>query len=296
MNASAHLAQGVSPVFGLNVLPPMQGAAFPVHKVSEPGVHLAWTPFRHLEAAAHFSQGALPEALHEVPTTQGLWHTVSVVVVHASLIPASPHFIEHALQGAFPLSDHVLPASQGFAAALHTVLAVGLQAVWAPSAHFLSHFLQGALPEALHVEPAAQGTWHTVFDLAVQVSFTPAGSHLESAAHAAHFSLPVSEKVWPPMQDAASPVHTISEPGVHRALTPFVQTEAAAHFLHGALPEALHVVPAAHAMWHTVSDLGVQAVFTPAPHFLHLRPTRKTERWEEEERVKRRDGNGKTEE
>ena len=187
------------------------------------------------------------------------------MIVHAALgPPVHSKVAAQVLQGAFPLSDHVLPASQDFATALQIVLALATHAVWTPSAHSRLHVSQGALPEALHVEPAAQGTWHTVFDVAVQVSLTPARSHLESTAHFSHGSLPDFEKVWPPMQDAASPLHTVSEPGVHRALTPLSQVEAAAHFVHGALPEELHVMRAAHATWQTVLVVAVQAALVPA--------------------------------
>ena len=67
-------------------------------------------------------------------------------------------------------------------------------------------------------------------------------------------------------QGAIVPLHTMSESGMQAAWTPAVHVELAVHFWHGAFPEA-EKVPAAHATWHTVSVVLVQAVFTPAsPH------------------------------
>ena len=42
--------------------------------------------------------------------------------------------------------------------------------------------------------------------------------------------------------------------------------ESSAQDVHGAFPEAEKVLPAAHATWHTVSAVLVQAVLTPAVH------------------------------
>ena len=79
----------------------------------------------------------------------------------------------------------------------------------------------------------------------MQAAFTPAGSHVESAAHVVHISLPDAEKVLPPIHGAASPLHTVSEPVTQAVLAPCLHVEVAVHERQGSLPEALHVEPAA---------------------------------------------------
>ena len=61
-------------------------------------------------------------------------------------------------------------------------------------------------------------------------------------------------------------MHTTSFVAVQAVFTPAVHVASVVHVLHGAMPEAEKVVPAAHATWHTVSAVFVQAVFTPAVH------------------------------
>ena len=65
--------------------------------------------------------------------------------------------------------------------------------------------------------PGLHAIWHTVFAVWMQAVFTPAGSHVEPAAHAAHTSLPDAEKVLPPIHGTGSPLHTVSEPVLHAA-------------------------------------------------------------------------------
>ena len=72
------------------------------------------------------------------------------------------------------------------------------------------------------------------------------------------------------VQSQSSPLqhaHTVSVVAVHAVWTPAApHTEAARQELHGAIPNADHVVPATHGVSHTVSVVAVQAVLTPAVH------------------------------
>jgi hypothetical protein len=90
---------------------------------------------------------------------------------------------------------------------------------------------------------------------------------VESPAHATQGALPVPENDVPPTQGAIVPLQTMSEPGMQAVWTPAEpHVESSAQDVHGAFPEAEKVLPAAHATWHTVSDVLVQAVLTPAVH------------------------------
>jgi hypothetical protein len=90
---------------------------------------------------------------------------------------------------------------------------------------------------------------------------------VESPAHATQGALPVPENDVPPTQGAIAPLQTMSEPGIQAVWTPAEpHFESSAQDVHGAFPEAEKVLPAAHATWHTVSDVLVQAVLTPAVH------------------------------
>ena len=64
--------------------------------------------------------------------------------------------------------------------------------------------------------------------------------------------------------------HTVFFVVVQAVLTPAVHVEAAAHVVHGVLPEVEKDVPATHgttgAGLHTVFVVVVQAVLTPAVH------------------------------
>jgi hypothetical protein len=62
-------------------------------------------------------------------------------------------------------------------------------------------------------------------------------------------------------------LHTVLAVAVHAVFTPTApHAEACAQEVHGAFPVVENVVPAAHATWHTVSEVLEQAVFTPAVH------------------------------
>ena len=90
---------------------------------------------------------------------------------------------------------------------------------------------------------------------------------MESPAHATQGALPVPENDVPPTQGAIAPLQTMSEPGMQAVWTPAEpHVELEAQDLHGAFPEVEKVMPAAHATWHTVSAVLVQAVLTPAMH------------------------------
>ena len=60
--------------------------------------------------------------------------------------------------------------------------------------------------------------------------------------------------------------HTVFVVVVQAVLTPAVHVAAAAHVVHGVLPEVEKDVPATHGTLHAVSVFVVQAVLTPAVH------------------------------
>ena len=60
--------------------------------------------------------------------------------------------------------------------------------------------------------------------------------------------------------------HAVLMPAVHVESGDPAGSPWSRHVTHGAFPEAEKDVPTAHATWHTVSVVLVQAVFTPAVH------------------------------
>merc|ERR1711871_136988 len=91
--------------------------------------------------------------------------TVSLVAVHAVLMPSAPHVL-HAVHGALPVAMlKFVPAVHGVAtgASLQTVSQVAVHAVLMPSVPHVLHAVHGALPVAvLKFVPAVHGVLQTV--------------------------------------------------------------------------------------------------------------------------------------
>ena len=203
---------------------------------------------------------------HDAGSMAGIMtpHTVFAVLVHAVATPNTPQVL-HEPHGALPVIDHVLPASHGI---LHTASAVFVHALFTPCVHVESaaHAVHGAVPDRENVVPVSHATWHTVSVVVVHDVLMP-DVQVESAAHGLQGSLPVPENEVPPTQGANAPLQTMSAPGTQAVLTPVAaHVDLTAHDVHGAFPEAENVVPDAHATWHTVFTVLVQAEFTPVAH------------------------------
>ena len=141
----------------------------------------------HVPPALQLEHGALPDGDHVDPASHGTSHTVSVVVVHDCLTPATQvDPAAHGVHGSLPETENEVPPTHGAIAPLHTMSEPGMQAVWTPAEPHVESSAQdvhGAFPEAEKVLPAAHATWHTVSAVLVQAVLTPA-VHVEAAAHA----------------------------------------------------------------------------------------------------------------
>ena len=209
-------------------------------------------------------QGSEPGA-EFVPIGVHVEHFWLVAPSAGSPAPIMPRL--HAVGQHWAMSDPQ-PGGGSVEIGLHTLFVVVVQAVSTPDQQVLAveHAAHGACPVVDHVVPASQGTSHTVFVVAVQVVCTPP-VHIESAVHAAQGALPDPDHVAPASHGTS---HTVSVVVVHDCLTPATQVDPAAHGVHGSLPETENEVPPTHgaiAPLHTMSEPGMQAVWTPAePH------------------------------
>ena len=87
--------------------------------------------------------------------------------------------------------------------------------------------------------------WQTMLAVAVHAIFTPAAPHTEASAQEVHGEFPVVENVLPMAHGTR---HTVSDVLVQEVFTPDAHADFAAHFAHGALPDADQVdSPMAHA-------------------------------------------------
>ena len=228
-----------------------------------------------MASAAQIVHGAFPETENDVPAAHATLHTVSVASVQAVFTPASPHVesAAHASHGALPVAEKIEPTQ----ATWHSVSVVVVQVVFTPRGHVESpaHAPQGSVPVPENDVPPTHGgiaPLQTMSEPGVQAVLTPAAPHVESTAQVVHGVYPDVEKVEPA---AHATLHTVSAVGVQAVFTlgrngpyfpPAAHVASAAHVVQGAFPESEKDVPAAHATWHTVSVVGVQAVFTPAAH------------------------------
>ena len=133
------------------------------------------------------------------------------------------------------------------------MFAVAVHVVLTPAAHmeYAAHGAQGATAVTDQVEPSTHGASHTVFDVCLQMFFTPAVPHEEVTVQSAHGALPESENVEPAMHAI---LHTVSAVWVQMVIAPSLHDDAAVHVVQGSFPVAENDVPDTHGTWHSLFD------------------------------------------